>query len=419
MAREARAGDDPWLAQAGPAFRLMLATSWLAPGAWAQRQGECIGRALAQGVDWVEYLRLVDRHRIPAMAFAALQRAPGAPPPAATLDRLRRGSQGARLDALLQARLLEEVLAGFRRMGIPVLPLKGILLSLRLYDDLGLRQSRDLDLMVPAEALADGEQVLKDLGWARIDPAEPLTPNQWRALLRYEHHLGFQHPAGRCRLELHWRCGDEGPGATGRRWGRSLPGVWQGEPYRALAGADLAVHLCAHGADHAWARAKWLGDLARLAVLADPVLDWAEARAEAEAQGCLRALLQAQALLERLHGLPASLQDAGRRCRTHPASHSESHPVAELVKHALQALGEPGEFWQRGIGATLRARLAGARYRRRLWPRRPLVAELGLLLYARADYRTLPLPDSLFWVYVPLRPFLFLWRRLRSRSGRH
>jgi hypothetical protein len=39
--------------------------------------------------------------------------------------------------------------------------------------------------------------------------------------------------------------------------------------------------------------------------------------------------------------------------------------------------------------------------------------ELARLGTSMEDWQLLPLPDALFWLYFPLRPFHGLWRRFR------
>ena len=68
-------GHD-WRQSASPAFRLMIATSWLAPDSWKEKQEKEILEASGEGLDWTEYLFLVDRHRIPALSWAAIGRVP-------------------------------------------------------------------------------------------------------------------------------------------------------------------------------------------------------------------------------------------------------------------------------------------------------------------------------------------------------
>ena len=64
--------ESSWLEATSPAFRLMIATSWLAPDSWMDRQKLAIRQAIEAGPDWTEYIRLVDRHRTPALSWAAL-----------------------------------------------------------------------------------------------------------------------------------------------------------------------------------------------------------------------------------------------------------------------------------------------------------------------------------------------------------
>ena len=48
---EIRLHDNAWLGTQSSAFRLMLATSWLAPSCWQERQEKAIRQACAEGID--------------------------------------------------------------------------------------------------------------------------------------------------------------------------------------------------------------------------------------------------------------------------------------------------------------------------------------------------------------------------------
>src|ERR1035437_1003389 len=156
--------EASWLQSASPAFRLMIATSWLAPASWQEKQEQAIREAIGAGVDWMEYLRLVDRHRTPALSWAALRRVPGLVIPEPAKKELQRRSDACRMQAVRDSLKLVEVLKGFHSAGIPVMTLKGPLLSLELYGDVGLRQSSDLDLMVTPEDLAKAQACLENMG---------------------------------------------------------------------------------------------------------------------------------------------------------------------------------------------------------------------------------------------------------------
>ena len=65
------AGNQP---RVSPDDRHLLAGPGLLAGA---NRRQAIREAIGAGLDWMEYLRLVDRHRTPALSWAALGRVPG------------------------------------------------------------------------------------------------------------------------------------------------------------------------------------------------------------------------------------------------------------------------------------------------------------------------------------------------------
>ena len=154
-----------WLQGTSPAFRLMIAASWLAPDAWQEKQERAIREAVAAGPDWAEYLRLVERHQVVALSWAALSRVPKIPVPEPVEQQLHRLSDACRIQAVKHCLLLTEIFEEFNRAGIPVMPLKGPVLSFELYGDVGLRQSEDLDLQVPNEDLRRAMACLEETGW--------------------------------------------------------------------------------------------------------------------------------------------------------------------------------------------------------------------------------------------------------------
>ena len=92
--------ETSWLQRTSPAFRLMIATSWLAPDSWQEKQEEAIREAIGAGLDWTEYLRLVDRHRTPALSWAALSRVPGLEIPEPAKKELQKRSDACRMQAV-------------------------------------------------------------------------------------------------------------------------------------------------------------------------------------------------------------------------------------------------------------------------------------------------------------------------------
>jgi len=393
-----------WLQGASPAFRLMIATSWLAPESWQENQEMAVREAIQDGPDWAEFVRLVDRHRTPAVSWAALNHPQRASLPEPVKRELQKRSDACRMEAVTQCLLLASVLKAFNGAGIPVMPLKGQLLSFDLYGDLGLRQSRDLDLAVAEEDLLKAIACLETMGWIP-DPSTwfPLTPRQWASVLQHEYHLEFVHSQTGCLLELHWRDRWETPDATRSRWNRSIPSVWQGCSIRLMSREDRTLYLCSHGGYHMWFRAKWLGDLARAHAAGQ--LDWKAALSIGRTAGQQAVLQVGLCLLNRIYGLP--LPDLP----VDPLMTFESQPI-EIPLSALADPEEPVNSSSRGW-ARLRFRFRISRYERLLQPQKAWRDRLSQLLYGREDFRVLRLPDSLYRAYAPLHPILWTWREAR------
>jgi hypothetical protein len=392
------------LRAASPAFQLMIATSWVAPDSCRDHQDDAVRRAFEAGPNWTEYLRLIDRHRTPALSWAALKRAPRVHIPEQVKRELQKRSDVCRLQAMLHLQLLTGVLKALNHSGIPVMPLKGPLLSLALYGDAGLRQSRDLDILVPQKEIAQTQECLEKIGW-RLGPEYlSLSPRQWEATIRHELHIDYVHPQQGCQLELHWRNEWYSPQETEQHWVRSGTSGLLGSSYRAMRHADLAIYLCNHGGGHRWFRAKWLGDLARMHC--NGQVDWPEVLAYARTVGQERSVLLCLHLLSEWYDLAfPNIEET--LYKTLP------YPLACKAVRDLTAPGEPAEL---NALAGFKERVRNSRYNRLLWPHRSWWKSLAWFTHCRFDFRVLRLPDSLFWLYTPLRPFLWVWRCTRRRN---
>jgi hypothetical protein len=399
--------ETSWLQRTSPAFRLMIATSWLAPDAWQDKQEQTIRKALEADPDWAEYLRLVDRHRTPALSWAALKRVPGLGLPKPAKLELQRGSDACRMQAIHHVQLLAGILKAFSRANIPVMPLKGPLLSFDLYGDVGLRHSKDLDLVVAQQDIARARACLENLNWIP-DPNVffPVRPREWEIYWRNEHNLVFLHSSapGHCVLELHWRNYREEEDQTRDRLARSIASAFHGCSYLAMNSVDQVLYLCSHGGEHAWFRAKWLGDLAR--IHADQSIDWGVALEEARRSNQERPLLAGLRLLKDVHGLPLP-QLPGDPWKGFPAFLTDEH---------IRCLKVPEEFEARGALVQLRDQLRKSRHDRLLQPHTTWRQSLAALTFRREDFKEFSLPDSLFWAYAPLRPIFWAWRKMRRFS---
>lgn len=400
--------EADWLADATPAFRLAMATSWLAPAPFQEQQEQAIRRDLAAAPDWAEYLALIDRHRTPALSWAALSRVPRNGIPEPVQQELRRRSDACRVEGMHRSLVLAGIVKAFNGAHIPAMPLKGPVLSFHLYGDVGMRQAADLDVQVPKEDVRRAIDCLESAGWRRDPSFRALSPRQWESILGNGHEVKLMHTRAGCTLELHWRSHWEQEESTAARWARSTAVQWQGLPIHTMSAGDLALFLCIHGAIHTWHRAKWLGDVARAHSLG--LLDWNAALDEARKRGVVRVVLATQKLLSSVYALPV-------RAMIDSAQHPQERLAPALTQLPLRTLKIAEDPAGRSGLAALRDGIGVFRYERLVRPGKKWSRSISELLYCQEDYCLLPLSDRFFWMYRPLRPILWLLRRSR-RSNR-
>jgi hypothetical protein len=241
--------------------------------------------------DWNEFVAAVHRHRMAAMTWSRLNLAKCALPPdiesALRTAALRDTRQVVRLVAVAAS-----MQALFAKSGLSMMVAKGPPLSLLAYDDLSLRQCRDLDVLVRPADILEARRLLIGAGYRQNFPAGMDDEAELKLWLWLKKDLAFVSPSGEV-IELHSRL-QRNPhllneAALQHEAVRLAPNV----TVQALAGDDLFIYLCLHGAGHLWERLKWLADVAALIEMNPsrlPLL-WKRARAEGSAIAVGLALL--------------------------------------------------------------------------------------------------------------------------------
>ncbi len=270
--------------------------------------------------DWDRLLRLADRHRVNGLLAAHLAATGAYEMPGNVASALAGERRKLAFHYLRQTGAMIEAVDRLRTRGIPAIVLKGVPLALKCYAAAPeLKQSRDIDLLVPSEHHADAEAMLRAEGYRRTMPAFEPTPDGWTMIRHLHDATELVHPdEGHC-IELHHRLlwdpnlmAIPFPALEARAEAIEIGGT----RISALGMADLGVFLCCHAAGHAFARLKWLADIARLissqgANGATTVLD------RSRELGCGRHVALTLAMLEHLGGPPAPI-DARERDALRP-----------------------------------------------------------------------------------------------------
>jgi hypothetical protein len=261
---------------------------------------------------------LADRHGVRPLLYQSFlqleESAPSAVPgPAVPENEMQRLKQAYYINVqktLLLSRELLRIVEKLSVLGIEVMPYKGLALAEMLYQDITLRQSGDIDLLIRPQDLPRIRSAVAEFGYV---PHAPLSAQEEQRYLKSGYECAFDSPAGRNLLEVQWAIQphfyaiDFDMPAIFRR---AITITVADHPLKTPSAADLLLILSAHAAKHVWDKLAWLCDIARLMSLPD--LDWKWIDSEARRLGIVRILwvtmLAANCLLDA--PIPAPAQSA-------------------------------------------------------------------------------------------------------------
>lgn len=150
--------------------------------------------------------------------------------------------------------------------------LKGIPLALNLYDDISMRPSGDIDLLIDPSDFVAAENVLIQLNYQRVFPNKSVPVEKYKYFFNIGHHFYYINLERGINIELHWKASDykiEGLLFLQEFETEDID-VW-GYPVSTFSNEDLLIYLIMHGSHHMWSRLRWLVDVG---ILLQKKINW-------------------------------------------------------------------------------------------------------------------------------------------------
>jgi Uncharacterised nucleotidyltransferase len=366
-------------------------------------------RALAP-VDWDRFLACVHRNQIAPLVNRNLRRAAVPAVPATVIAQLRKDAAHNVRRILKQIAELNRVARLLAQAGIRSLVIKGPVLSVLAFGDPALRQSVDVDLLVDPEMALEADRSIVQAGYLRVSPNFELTPTRYEAYRRFRNQFAYYSRSLDLVLELHWRLSSNLhllPLEATTLWSRPERVRVAGTYVATLPDEELFLYLCVHGSMHMWLRLKWLADIA--ALLHEMPLDVIDRIAvRARSFEVERPFHQALLLANRLMAapVPPHILSSARRDNTARRLATAACQALTWSESPTDALDSPWfSTWANWHAYRLKS---GFRFR---W------AEFQYQMCSPEDWEWLPLPERLFFLYIPVRPFSWAVRKLRRIAG--
>ena len=392
-----------------PEFELVLACL-----RWPREtvDGDRIRSLARQPIRWPYLLEILHHHKVVPLFLRNLEAfAPGCMPGEAALA-LRAAGAAKDETCLRRTSQLLEFNRLFRDQQIDLRIFKGIPLAITAFQDPTLRDTGDIDLLVAESDIFRAGEILRTLGYVRLDPQARLTQRRLRSYVAHQKDFSYGHPLSDLIIDLHWRLfrnpflpSNAGLTDVGEEW------IEIGsEQIATLPAPRLLLYLCVHGALDGWLRLKWLTDIGALmhAMTPEQLAATVKMATEQQALPQLKAAiflckdLLGQEFLDEQTVLLGSLDrkdervahviDFSKRLMTS----NQCRPVREQIPSTQWFLNEFR------LHTSLRYRLdlvLRSLFRPRVW-------------------RWLNLPDKLFPLYALMSPFEFVSFHARNRWQR-
>ncbi|MBU7593505.1 nucleotidyltransferase domain-containing protein [Metabacillus halosaccharovorans] len=362
-------------------------------------KGNKITTELLIDTDWKLFTQLLIHHRLYPLIYPRLKDYDQSFFPSHILQII---SYKYRMNTIEMLKLSGEMIeldSLFTNNEIMSIFLKGPALALEIYGDISLRTSGDLDILVSIDQLESVNVLLCKVGYKK-DEYFSTTLDDWKWR---HHHLTYYHSEKGIKLEVHWRL-NPGPSkepSFRELWERSSRVSFSGHSIHLLGKEDLFLFLVTHGARHGWSRLRWLVDIHKLI---NKDVDCPSLINRLKKYDYMRIGGQSIILSNQL--LNTSIDkymtnEIISNCSKKLANEAVFYLERMINLHSEPLPEDVSNFHKKHMFHLLSFR-------------QKLLLILSFLYPYPDDVDVLPLPKRLHFLYFPLRPFLWSWRRVKG-----
>ncbi|MGE7760171.1 nucleotidyltransferase domain-containing protein [Peribacillus sp. NPDC097895] len=353
-----------------------------------------------QNLDWNLFLKLARHHRVYPLIYTKLKSANYIPAP--ITQSMSYDYQKNTFKMLKLSGEIERISRVVFENEISTLFLKGPILAADLYGGISQRTSSDVDILVNIDDLKKIETLLIQMGYVKDEYIQTVL-NDWKWR---HHHFVYFHSEKEIKLEIHWRL-NPGPAKEptfNELWQRKkVSSLTTSYPIYCLGNEDLFLFLTSHGARHGWSRLRWLVDIDRLC---KKKLDWDKIISLLKKYQYMHVAGQTLVLTSQLLNTPINKEV------NHLTTDFRSNRLAQDALFYIQRfINLHDEPLSEEIASYHKKHLFSL-----MSFQNKMLFILSFLHPYFEDTKTLPLPQKFHFLYFPLRPFLWFWRKTRIRN---
>lgn len=368
-------------------------------------------KELLTNTDWEFFLQLTMHHRVYPLIYSKLKNVDERLIPKYVIKKLYQDYKKNTFKMLFLSAEMENLGRLFDENPIRHLFLKGPVIAFDIYGEISLRTSKDLDILVQKTDLNRVEELLLSYGYEREELQDIVGKSR--------HHITFFHPQKKIEIEIHWRLNPpplKEP-SFNELWNRKRVSTLTKYQIYFLGEEDLFLFLIAHGSRHGWFRLRWLADIDK--IIQNKVI-FSKNSLTLKTYQHQHLGGKANLLIEHTLILASVLMNTRINKEIHSlAVGKQSRKLAHL---AINNIIEKGNLeineakfkknqlfsLKKNLHRSFNIFLYQISIKSNLQKFNYL---MKLLKPSSADTQTLKLPKSLHFLYYPLHPFLWFWRK--------
>jgi hypothetical protein len=340
-----------------------------------------------------EYLKIIKRHYLTGYVHDSLNKIKCSPEFVESISKIRKEKQ------LKMMKISSETIEISRLCDenqIKYAVIKGPAFSMLCFKDPGKKLSLDLDILIKKDDVKNFENILFSLGYKRISPKYELSPKQYSYNLKIMHHMGYFNPEKKVLVEVHWQLLSPStvfPYKTSELLSNTVPFDLAGQKVLTLPPKIHCAYLLAHGSKHIWSRVQWLLETYLMYEKSgfDFQFLWEEAKIK---KTSVQAVLFFS-LINLLWNIPIP-----------DMNYKNTKKINGMIKTSLREMQmEREDVTARGFKRFRRPAFI-SKLNSSLSHKIKTFAKIGTNSH---DWQIIYLPDSLFFLYFPLRPFLWFY----------
>lgn len=303
--------------------------------------------------------------------------------------------ENARKNLSLTGELIK-ILKSFESNKICVINYKGPSLALLAYNYLALREFIDIDVLVNQSDIKKINSLMNHMGYVLESYPEEIDESLY---FKTQTEHKFAHKKYGVVIEIHTRLQGHffnfsmNPQFMYKNDGLNIVKINE-YAFKTFNNENLLILLCIHGARHNWSRISWICDISEL--IKHHNINWSEVMENASKLGVMRILLITLSLVKDLfgHEFPEEIKDSFKDDVVHDINIQIQNRLFRGNRQSLTIFDrtyldlKKRESLKMGLKDVLSS----------------------ILKPTYEDFRELPLPSRLFFLYNIIRPFLLLRR---------